>query len=97
MPSTNMDTKKNPEATEPVFEFTLPNNELDASLAVGDCGEVAIPVEVVAVGKEGITLRKYGKAKTTEDFKEMSSSQIREKIGTVGDEYEPNLKKQEKE
>jgi len=96
MPSTNMDTKNNQDATEPVFEFTLPQNELDAPLAVGECGEVSIPVEVVAVGKDGVTLRKYGKAKTTEDFKEMSSSQIREKVGTVGDEYEPNLKKEEK-
>lgn len=87
MPNTNMDNNKNQEATEPVFDFTLPKSELDADMAVGDCGEVAIPVEVVSVNSGSVTLRKYGKAKTTEDFKEMSSSQMREKIGTVGDEY----------
>jgi len=87
MPSTNMDNINNKEATEPVFEFSLPKNELDASLDVGDCGEVSIPVEVVSIGKDSVTLRKYGKARTTEDFKEMSSNQLRDKIGVV-EEYE---------
>lgn len=83
MPSTNMDINKNKTATVPVFEFMLPKSEIMADLAVGEFGEISIPVEVVAVEKDTVTFRKNGPAEAEDVFKPEPLHQMRERIGVT--------------
>lgn len=95
MPSTNMDINKNKNATAPVFEFTLPKSEVDADVAVGEFGEVSIPVEVIAIEGESITFRKNGKAEAEDMFKPEPLSNMRERMGVVDSEEMPMNKEEE--
>jgi len=83
---TNMDIRKNPEATTPVFEFTLPKHEIDADLKMGDHGEVIVPVEVVAVTGSDVTFRKVASARTDQKFGPTSSAEMREKMEVLAPE-----------
>jgi hypothetical protein len=96
MPSTNMDINKNKTATVPVFEFTLPKHEIEADLAVGEYGEVCIPVQIIAIDKESVTFRKNGKAEAEDMFRPEPLHQMRERMG-VTDEPEEPMKKEVKE
>lgn len=93
--ATNMDTKKNQEATEPVLEFRLPKSEVDSPVAVGDNGHVIIPVNVLDMSDGMITFRKNGPVKCL-DFKEETIESMRERIGEVEDEEMP-FKKEDDE
>jgi len=93
--ATNMDINKNKNATTPVFEFSIPRSEVDVDVAVGEYGEICIPVEVVEVGKEIITFRKRGKAEAEDIFRQEPLEKMKERIGTVDDEELP-MKKEEK-
>ena len=77
---TNMDIKKNPNATAPVFEFTLPKHEIDADMKMGDHGEIIVPVEVVAVSESAITFRKDSSARTDKKFGPQTSQEMRKKM-----------------
>jgi hypothetical protein len=83
-----MDINKNKTATTPVFEFSIPRSEVDVDLAVGEFGEICVPVEVVAVGKDDITFRKRGKAEAEGSFHQEPLEKMRERIGEVEDEEE---------
>lgn len=89
---TNMDINKNKDAANPVFEFSLPRHEVDVDIAVGEFGEISVPVEVVEVGSDTVTFRKRGKATAQDVFRSEPLSSMRERIGEVEDEEEP-LKK----
>lgn len=78
---TNMDNKKNPNASVDVFEFTLPKNEVDQALDVGSFGEVMIPVEVLSVGEKTYTFRKRASAHTDKPFQDEPLAVMRERIG----------------
>lgn len=70
--------------------FHFNKGELDvANPSVGDFAEITMTVEVTGIDKEGVSLMKHGPVKVTKPFKEMSSEQMKEKIGTVEDEMEP--------
>lgn len=96
MPSTNMDINKNKNATVPVFEFTLPKSEVMSDLAVGEFGEICIPVEVVAVEKEAVTFRKNGPAEAEAMFRPEPLNQMRERIG-VTDSPEKDMNEQDED
>jgi hypothetical protein len=81
--NTNMDINKNKNATVPVFEFTLPTNELDTEMEIGEVGEVIIPVEVVQIGTNTITFRKLKSARTDKTFRKESLDEMRSRIGIV--------------
>ena len=83
MPQTNMDNQKNPTATAPVLEFSIPDNEVEEGLKVGDKGELIIPVEVVSKGDGITTYRKSGAAKSERRFREESITEMRDRIGVV--------------
>lgn len=83
--NTNMDIKKNPNATTPVFEFTLPTNELEADMEVGEVGEVIVPVEVIQKSSSSITFRKLRSARAEKSFRKESLSDMRSRIGVVED------------
>ena len=83
MPDTNMDVKKNKDATSPVFEFTLPNSELESVFKVGEKGEVIIPVEVVSADSTSTTFRKIMSARTDKHFQAESAMDMRDRIGVV--------------
>lgn len=93
--ATNMDINNNKNATTPVFEFSIPRNEVDVDLAIGEFGEICIPVEVVEVGKDAITFRKRGKAEAEDIFRPEPLEKMRERIGEVEDEEMP-MKSEEK-
>lgn len=94
MPSTNMDINKNKEVTVPVFEFMLPKAEVKADLAVGEYGEICIPVMIVAVDKESVTFRKNGPAEAEDMFRPEPLNQMRERMG-VTDEPEKSMEDDE--
>lgn len=76
--------------------FHFSKGELDvANPSVGDFAEITMTVEVTGIDKDGISLMKHGPVKVTKPFKEMSSEQMKEKIGTVEDNEEP-MDKEEK-
>jgi len=83
-----MDINKNKDAVTPVFEFSIPRSEVDVDIAVGEFGEVCIPVEVVEVGKDTITFRKRGKAEAEGSFHQEPLEVMKERIGEVEDEEE---------
>lgn len=91
--NTNMDNKANPTATVPILEFSLPKSEFDTDIAVGDSGDIMIPVEVIEVTKDRVSFRKDGKAEACGDFKPETMDDMRERIGVVDDELEPMQKK----
>lgn len=62
-------------------ELDIPNPQ------IGDFGEITHTVEVTGIDKDGITLMKHGPCRVTKPFKEMSAEQMKEKIGTVDNEY----------
>lgn len=86
---TNMDSAKNKNATEPVFEFTLPKSELDTSMAMDEKGKIMIPVQVVAESKDSFTFRKVGKCEVPEEFKDEPLDEMRKRIGVVDEEENP--------
>lgn len=86
---TNMDINKNKNATTPVFEFSIPRNEVDVDLSIGEFGEICIPVEVVEVGKDSVTFRKRGKAEAEDVFRPEPLEKMKERIGEVEDEEMP--------
>ena len=80
MAETNMDIRKNPDATAPVLEFSLPKHEIDTDLAVGEFGEVILPVEVVAVSGSMVTFRKTKSARADATFHDESLTQMRDRM-----------------
>jgi hypothetical protein len=94
--ATNMNINENKNATTPVMDFSLPKSEVDIDVAVGEFGEVCIPVEVVEVGKDTITFRKRGKAEAEGSFHQEPLEVMKERIGEVEDEEE-DFKKDSKE
>jgi hypothetical protein len=101
MNNMNMDNKENQDAEMPVMEFTLPANELDAMVKVGQKGEVMIPVEVIATGDNSVTLRKIGAAsadKHFQDVKDMPAMEMRKhmKVLDSNEITNPFKDKQEK-
>lgn len=71
--------------------FHFNKGELDvANPSVGDFAEITMTVEVTGIDKDGISLMKHGPVKVTKPFKEVSSEQMKEKIGTVEDETVPH-------
>ncbi|MGD9724881.1 MAG: hypothetical protein AB7V39_00535 [Nitrospiraceae bacterium] len=79
MAQTNMDVKKNPNATAPVLEFILSESEVDDNLKVGQHGSLNIPVEVVSVGDGMYTFRKTEKA-VSAGFKEETLDEERARL-----------------
>ncbi len=101
MNNMNMDNNENQEATVPVFEFTLPANELDSDVKMGQTGEVIIPVEVISLGDNAVTFRKVGMAYSDrhfQDFKDMPASEMRKRMKVLKpDEMEKPFKSSIKE
>ena|SRR3990172_6162752 len=94
---TNMDIRKNPDATVPIFEFTLPKSEVDADMRVGQVGEVRIPVEVVSIVDSAVTFRKTGTASTEITFREPTVNEMRSTMKVApADEMEESMTKEEK-
>jgi hypothetical protein len=85
VPNPNMDIRKNPNATEAVMEFSLPSNELDTDMSVGEFGELIIPVEVIAKGDGKFTFRKVKSARTDTTFRKEGLNDMRDRIGVVKD------------
>lgn len=78
--------------------FTFPFSELQVDKPKpGDWGEITLKVEVVSVDKEGVTVRKHGPAEMCEPFKEISTDQLKSKIGEVDDAEKPVGKNYEEE
>lgn len=70
--------------------FTFPFSELQVDKPKpGDWGEISFKVEVVSVDKEGVTVRKHGPAEVCEPFAEISTDQLKQKIGEVDDAEKP--------
>lgn len=68
-------------SSEPVFQFDLDLNELQVpALETGQTGEIIIPVKVVRFGKENVTLMKNGKARMSKEFRDLTSSEMRETL-----------------
>ena len=87
MADTNMDIKSNPEANAPVFEFRLPQSEVDMELQVGELGTIVIPVEVVSKADDTYTFRKTSAAVAEGNFRPETLSDARKRL----------IKKQEEE
>lgn len=87
---TNMDSIQNKNATEPVFEFTLPKSELDASMSLDEKGKIMIPVQVVSESDSSFTFRKIGKCEVPEEFKDEPLDEMRKRIGVVEEEENPH-------
>lgn len=86
---TNMDIRKNPNATVPVFDFMLPASEVQITAEMGETGTLMVPVEIVAKSDTAFTFRKIGKVTAEGDFKPESVGSMRKKIGVVEDLEEP--------
>lgn len=82
MVNTNMDLKKKASPDGPQLEFTLPLNDLQIDLEVGQKGEVIIPVEVTQLADGMVSFRKTGKAKSGE-FRSASLSDMEDDIGVA--------------
>jgi len=68
-------------SSEPIFQFDLDLNELQVpALEAGQTGEVIIPVKVVRFGKEKVTVLKNGKARMNKEFRDLTSSEMRETL-----------------
>ena len=83
MAETNMNTRENPNATEPVMEFSLPSGEVDAELEVGEFGSIIVPVEVISKAKGKYTFRKTSSARTEGGFRKESLPDMKKRIGVV--------------
>lgn len=80
MSETNMDTRKNPEATVPVMEFRLPFGEIDMELEVGELGQIVVPVEVISKADGSYTFRKTGKAASDGNFRPEALTDMRKRL-----------------
>lgn len=86
--NTNMDLRRPSNADGPQLEFTLPLNEIDESLEVGQRGEVTIPVEITEVGQTHVSFRKVGKASSPMSFKDESLSAMEARINEDSEDSE---------
>lgn len=80
MSNTNMDNKKNPNATTPILEFTLPKNECDVDAQTGDHGEIRLKVEIIAETPDSFTFRKKDKAVAEGNFRPEGAKEMRERL-----------------
>ena len=80
MPQTNMDIKKNPTATVPVMEFSVPISEIDMSLKVGQRGKLDIPVEIIAVNDGMVTFRKTDSVTASGTFHDETVNELRTRL-----------------
>jgi len=70
--------------------YSFPYNELEVDKPKpGDWGEICFKCEVISVDKEGVTVRKHGPAQVSEPFAEISTDQLKQKIGEVDDHEKP--------
>lgn len=79
MENTNMDHKAHPNSQVPELEFSLPENEVKASVAVGDAGFIRIPVEVTQRKDGMISFRKSGAAEGS-DFTDANIADLRKRL-----------------
>lgn len=77
---TNMDIKRNPNATAPVFEFMIPSSEFDVDAKVGERGNLTIPVEIVAQSDGMVTFRKVDSISSVGTFRSETSNEMRERL-----------------
>ena len=80
MSQTNMDIKKNPTATVPVMEFSVPVSEIDMSLKVGQRGRLDIPVEIIAVNDGMVTFRKTDAVNAQGTFHDETVNEMRSRL-----------------
>lgn len=79
MENTNMDHKANPNSNVPQLEFSIPENEVKADLAVGDIGFIRIPVEVTQRKDGMVSFRKSGAAEGS-DFTDANIAELRKHL-----------------
>ena len=72
--NTNMNVGQSP------FEFKLPLGELDGQFQPAETGNLTIPVEVVEVGKEFVTFRKRGRARTESAFRQATVADLEQTL-----------------
>jgi hypothetical protein len=80
MAQTNMDIKKNPNATVPVMEFMIPISEFDMEVKAGERGKIILPIEVVAVNDGMITFRKMDSITAHGTFHKETVNEMRERL-----------------
>jgi hypothetical protein len=65
---------------EILSEFCIPANEIDADLAVGDFGKLALTVEVIGKVNDMFIFRKHKRAVPEGNFKPEGAKELRERI-----------------
>ena len=81
--NTNMDLSKPSNNDGPQLQFTLPIEEVQEKVTVGDKGTIMIPVEVTQVKDGVVSFIKRGKASSQSNFQSMSLEEEREDIGVA--------------
>lgn len=81
--NTNMDLNKPSNSDGPQLQFTLPIEEVQEKVSVGDKGTIMIPVEVTQVQDGFVSFMKRGKASSQTNFQSLSLDEEREDIGVA--------------
>lgn len=69
-------------------EFSIPENEVDAALQVGDYGKLLITVEVIGRVDGRVIFRKHKKAEAQGNFKPEGAKDLRERLLDKQDQEE---------